>query len=227
MPEIIDARHLDVRFGQKNALRRLNLQIEDRGHVIGLFGQNGAGKSTLLRSICGVINRFDGTIAARPPSVAYLPDAAFLYPWLTVSACIELGAALWDDFDPDVARMVFDELGLAHDLRVRQASKGMSEQIHLGLVLARRCQMYVLDEPLAAVDPFTRDRLIEMIRRRRSPGSTVVISTHLVAGLESLFDEAVVVHNGTVVLHQDTVGLAHGELENCVKAVIAADALAH
>lgn len=227
MPDLLTIQGLSVRFGRRSAVDNLSLTIEDRGHVVGLFGQNGAGKSTLIRAVCGVINRYRGVISHHGSSVAYLPDAQFLYGHLRLDQCIALARQLWSDFDADVARRIFAELGLPDDLRVRQASKGMSEQIHLSLVLSRRCQLYVFDEPLAAVDPWTRDRLVQLIGEHRLPGSTVLISTHLVAGLEGLFDEAIVVDGGQLVFHEDVNAIAaRGGLEARVKEVISAGALA-
>lgn len=180
-----------------------------------------------MRAICGIINRYSGSIRYDGRTIAHLPDAPILYGHLRLAECIDLAQELWSDFDPAVARTVFQDLGLDLDLRLRQASKGMSEQIHLGLVLSRRTQLYVLDEPLAAVDPYTRDRLLHLIATHRQDGSTVIISTHLIAGLESLFDEALVIHDGRLVLHEAVDDIAaRGGLETRIKEVIAADALA-
>jgi ABC-2 type transport system ATP-binding protein len=227
LPDLVSTRRLTVRFGRRTAIRDLSLTVADRGHVIGLFGQNGAGKTTLIRSLCGVINRYRGSIDRDFDEVAYLPDAPFLYGHLRLDQCVSLAQRLWSDFDADVARSIFTELEFPDGLRISQASKGMSEQIHLGLVLSRRCRLYVFDEPLAAVDPWTRDRLVRLIEQYRFPGSTAIISTHLVAGLEGLFDEAIVVHDGALVLHEDVDAIAErGGLETRIKEVIAADALA-
>lgn len=227
MANIIELENLSVRFGRRPALDDLTLDVADRGNVVGLFGQNGAGKTTLMRVLSGIINRYSGRVGIEG-SVGYLPDAPFLYGFLTVQQCLELGASLFDDFDRETAIQIVDELGLSPKLRVRAASKGMSEQLHLALVLARRCRLYVFDEPLAAVNPVTRDKLIGMIRRYRMPGSTVVLSTHLIAGLEELFDEAVVVHEGKAVLHDDVSQIMQsGGLEAAVKEVIAGHAVAY
>lgn len=224
MTYALQCEELGVRFGRKTALDQLNLAIEDRGRIIGLFGQNGAGKSTLMRVICGLIARYSGTMERTPGGVGYLPDAPFLYGFLRLEECIRTAEALFDDFDTDIARMVFKELGLPLTTKVNEASKGMGEQIHLGLILARRCSLYVFDEPLAAVDPLTRDKLIALIRHYRAPGSTAIISTHLIGGLEELFDEAIVIHDGRMVLHDEVEDItAFGGLEIRVKEVIRGD----
>ena len=217
---------LTVRFGKKTVLDSIDLTIEDRGRVVGLFGQNGAGKSTLMRVICGLVGRYSGTMERAAGDVGYLPDTPFLYGFMRLEECIRTAQALFDDFDASVARAVFEELRLSLTTKIREASKGMSEQIHLGLILARRCPLYVFDEPLAAVDPLTRETLIALIRQFRAPGSTVIISTHLIGGLEELFDEAVVIHDGRIVLHDDVDDItSFGGLEHRVKEAIRADAV--
>lgn len=228
MTHALQCKKLSVRFGRRKALDRLDLVIEDQGRIVGLFGQNGAGKSTLMRVMCGLIGRYQGTVQTSPGNVAYLPDAPFLYSFLRLDECIRTAKDLFEDFDPSIARAIFEDLGLPLSMKVREASKGMGEQIHLGLILARRCQLYVFDEPLAAVDPFTRDKLIDLIRRHRMDGSTVIISTHLIGGLEELFDEAIVIHDGRLVLHENVRDIAAiGGLESRVKEVIRADAVGH
>jgi len=221
MLELVSTTAVSVRFGSRVALDSIDLQIPADGSIIGLFGRNGAGKSTLIRVICGLINRHDGSVHTNG-DIAYLPDRPMWYPWLRLSACIELGAQLWPDFDVARAHTLLATLGLDERSRVRELSKGMSEQVHIAFTLARRCSLYVFDEPLAAVDPLTRDRVIELIQRERQPGSTVLISTHLIAGLEALFDTVLVVDAGRVLLNAPVDVLASpGSLEAQIKEVLA------
>ncbi|NQX11431.1 ABC transporter ATP-binding protein [Microbacteriaceae bacterium VKM Ac-2855] len=226
MTNALECTDLTVKFGRKVALDHLSVALEDRGNVVGLFGQNGAGKSTLMRVVCGLIGRYTGSMQRPSGAVAYLPDTSFLYGFLRLDQCIQTAAALFDDFDVDIAGDIFQELGLPLSTKVSETSRGMGEQIHLGLILARRCNLYVFDEPLAAVDPYTRDKLIALIRQCRMPGSTAIISTHLINGLEELFDEAVVIQDGRLVLHEDVADItAFGGLELRVKGVIRADVM--
>jgi len=222
VPDVLTVDHLTVRLGRRTALDDVTLRLADQGSVVGLFGQNGAGKSTLLRTVAGIVGRYGGTVTAPPGGVAFLPDAPFLYPRLRLDASVRLAADLWDDLDVSHAVRTLEGLGLEPDLLVAEASKGMLEQVHLALVLARRRHLTLLDEPLAAVDPLTRDRLIGLLRTEREPGSTVLVSTHLVSGLEDLFDEVVVVHDGRLVLHDDVRTVSRlGGLEQRVKEVLA------
>lgn len=225
MSPVLEVAHLTVRLGGRPVLDDLSFSLADRGRVVGLFGQNGAGKTTLIRTVCGVINVFDGRVTPRGPAVGYLPDEPHLYRDLPLRTLVALCARVFGDVDTALASRMLAELGLDEGLRIREASRGMTEQIHLALTLARRCGLYVLDEPLAAVDPLTRDRLLDMVRRHRAPGSTVLVSTHLIAGLEELFDEVVVLHDGRLVLQDEVSDLAAaGGLERRFKEVVSAAA---
>ena len=165
-----------------------------------MFGPNGAGKSTMMRVITGMIGRHSGSRTGPPPrQVAYLPDRPYLYDWLTVRRCVELMDARHPDFEPHKAHEMLEELGLDTGATVGSCSKGMSEQVHVALTLSRSPALYVLDEPLASVDPLTRARLLDMIRRYRAPDAPMLISTHLLQGVGALFDDVLVIDSGHVV----------------------------
>jgi ABC superfamily ATP binding cassette transporter, ABC protein len=101
---------------------------------------------------------------------------------------------------------------------VGDLSKGMEEQLNLGMALARRSSVYLFDEPLAAVDPVTRDRMLDLIEQHKPDNALVIISTHLIAGLESLFDECVVLHDGRVLLRLRVSDMPEGRgLEERIK----------
>ncbi len=220
---ILTVEHLTVKYGRHLALNDVSFELLDRGSVVGLFGQNGAGKTTLLRVIAGLINRFQGVVSPRGSAVGYLPDEPFLYREMRISDVVRTCDSLFEDFDSDIATSILRELRLPQSIKVASASKGMSEQVHLAMLLSRRCRLYVFDEPLAAVDPLTRDQLLTMIHEYRTPGSTVLISTHLIGGLENVFDEALVVHQGSLVLQDEVPNIvARGGLEQRFKEVVSA-----
>jgi ABC-2 type transport system ATP-binding protein len=201
---------LNLKLGRSQILKRITLSIGAEQGVIGLFGPNGAGKTSLMRCMAGLINSYDG--ALRWPegrSIAFQPDGPILPKFATLTDCLDLYGTLFGDFDPHAARQMLAELGLPLDMTVAECSKGMSEQLHIALLLARRSRLYVLDEPLASVDPLTRDVLADMIRTRRAAGSTVLISTHLLSDAADLFDEVIVMHQGSIVLTGRVDELTH------------------
>ncbi|HEY0188320.1 MAG TPA: ATP-binding cassette domain-containing protein [Cellulomonas sp.] len=148
---------LRVRLGRRTVLDGVDLHLRPTGQVVGLFGPNGAGKTTLMRCVVGLLERYRGRLDPPDGGVAYLSDHPYLYPFLRVEQCEALFRSRYPDYSPDRAEQMFARLGLDRARRVGDLSKGMSEQAHIALTFARQVPLYVLDEPLAAVDPCTRD----------------------------------------------------------------------
>ncbi len=193
--------HLSVTLGRRQVLDDVSFATAARGQVVGLFGANGAGKSTLMRCLVGLIGRCSGTITLPAGPVSYMPDRPYLYGFLRVSECLDLFASRYRDFSVARADDIVDRLGIDRTRRVNELSKGMSEQLHLALTFSRAASLYVLDEPLAAVDPYTRDVLLGIIQEVRGDGSVTVISTHIIDEVEQLFDEVVMISDGRLLLH--------------------------
>jgi len=216
---LLEVDRLTVRRSRKPILHSITLSLDANAGIVGLFGENGAGKTTLLQAAAGLITHQEGSIRASDGRVpVLLPDRPYLYDFLRVGECPQVLAGYFSDFAADIAEDIIAELDLKSSKRVGQLSKGMAEQLSLGMMLARRARVYLFDEPLAAVDPVTRDTLLELIRRYRPRDSVMVISTHLIAGLESLFDEFVILHQGRILLHEKTDALrAKDTLEDTVK----------
>lgn len=222
MADLLTLDRLVVRRGRKFSLAPTSLTLTEESGIVGLFGQNGAGKTTLLKAVAGMVDHHEGDIRTRNGRVpAFLPDRPYLYEFLRVDETPRLLARYYDDYSVEIADEIIDDLGLDRSKRVGHLSKGMSEQLSLGLMLARRAEVYLFDEPLAAVDPVTRDVVLSLIQRHRPEGSAVVISTHLIAGLESLFDEFAILHEGRLLLHEpvDTL-MRDGGLEETFKKVV-------
>jgi ABC-2 type transport system ATP-binding protein len=115
---------------------------------------------------------------------------------------IELFRARYPDFRASVAEAILDVLALSRKVRVGECSKGMSEQLHIALTIARAPDLYLFDEPLASIDPATRIRVIDIIREHRSGSATLLISTHLIDSVSSLFDDIVIIDRGRILLDQ-------------------------
>lgn len=218
MTAILELEDLVVSRGRTFRLAPLTARF-DRPDVVGLFGHNGAGKTTLLKALAGLLPIRSGCARVRgsaPPTL--LPDSPFLYTFLRVGSVPDVLGDYFEDFDRDRARSIIDSLSLDTSKKVGDLSKGMEEQLNLGMTLARRSSVYLLDEPLAAVDPVTRDRMLDLIRQHKPADALLVVSTHLIAGLEPLFDECVVLHDGRMLLRVRTSETASGkDLESRVK----------
>lgn len=204
---ILECSGLSKSYGRNAALDGLELKIQ-RGRIVGLLGRNGAGKTTLMKLIVSLLRNYEGTLLVdgkRPgvetkKIVSYLPDHEFLYPWMTVEESVSFFGHAFPDFREDKARNMIGALSLNVKDKVKSLSKGMKEQLSLSLAFAREAKLYVLDEPLAAVDPSTRDKIMRIILNHFTGDSTILVSTHLIQGVEPLFTDIAIVDEGRVQL---------------------------
>ena len=211
MSEILRCENLYKDYGKKPALSDISLTIES-GKIIGLLGPNGAGKTTLIKLINGLLTPSSGHLyieSEEPgkktkPKVSYLPDVNYLNNWMTVEQIVAMFTDFYEDFRPDLAYEMIQRLGIDKKERLKNLSKGNKEKVCLILVMSRNAKLYVLDEPIAGVDPATRDYIISTIINNYNPEASVLISTHLIADIESVLDEVIFIKDGRIVL-QDTV----------------------
>lgn len=211
MGEILRCDNLCKDFGATRALDRLCLSVGS-GKIIGLLGPNGAGKTTLIKIVNGLLQPTFGEVlidGKRPgvetkPLVSYLPDVNYLNNWMTVEQIVFMFADFYADFRADLAFEMVKRLGINRMQRLKSLSKGNKEKVCLILVMSRNAKLYILDEPIAGVDPATRDYIISTIINNYNPEASVLISTHLISDIESILDEVIFIQNGRVVL-QDTV----------------------
>lgn len=202
---------LTKRYGSKPALSGVNLQL-GRGRIVGLLGPNGSGKTTLIKILCGLLQPTDGTVLidGQPVCpytksiVSYLPDRMYFADWMTAADLFDLFADFYADFDHDKAQAMCVSLGVTPGDRLKTMSKGTKEKVQLVLVMARKAQLYLLDEPIAGVDPAARDFILGTILTNYNEHGTVMISTHLISDIEKVLDEAIFLKDGQIVLH-DTV----------------------
>ena len=209
MSVLLKCDNLSKRYGDVLALNSINLTIES-GRIIGLLGPNGSGKTTLIKLINGLLMPTSGTILVggyKPDTeskkiVSYLPDNNFLPEWMTVNQIVELFVDFYADFRPELAYEMLRSLGISVKSKMKSLSKGNKEKICLILAMSRNALFYVLDEPIAAVDPATRDYVIATIINNYNPEASVLISTHLIADIESVLDEAIFLNKGEIILHK-------------------------
>lgn len=208
MSEILRCVGLTKNYGGLRALDNLSLSIES-GRIIGLLGPNGAGKTTLIKMINGLLQPTSGTITVNGLApctttkqlVSYLPDVSYLNNWMTVEQIVDMFTDFYADFRPQLAYEMISRLGIDRKLRLKTLSKGNKEKVCLILVMSRNAMLYVLDEPIAGVDPATRDYIISTIINNYNPAASVLISTHLISDIESVLDEVIFIQNGMITLH--------------------------
>lgn len=209
MSEILKCQSLTKRYGRIVALNQVDLTVES-GKIVGVLGPNGSGKTTLIKLINGLLVPDGGTITigGKKPGtgtkkiVAYLPDNNYLNLNMTADATMDLFCDFFEDFDREAAERMFMELGINTGVKLKTLSKGNKEKVSLILTMSRRALLYVLDEPIAGVDPATRDYIISTILNNYNKEASVLISTHIISDIESALDEVIFIKQGNLVLHK-------------------------
>lgn len=207
MANIIEIRGLSKNYMRTKALDNIDLKIE-KGKVVGILGPNGSGKTTLIKILAGLLRPSKGQVlidGSRPgvytkSVVSYLPDRNFLYKWMRVEDAINFYRDFYDDFQIDKAYELLDFMKLDRNMKVDALSKGMTEKLNLLLVLSRKAKVYILDEPIAGVDPVARDQILDAIINNYNAESTMIITTHLVRDIENIFDEVIFLKEGRIEL---------------------------
>ena len=207
MTATFECRGLSKRFGATQALEDVNISIAP-GRVVGLLGPNGSGKTTLIKLANGLLTPTGGEllINGQKPGkttraqVSYLPDRPCLPEWMSAEKLLNMFSDFYADFQPDKAREMLEKLGIDPKQKIKQMSKGTREKVQLILVMSRKAELYLLDEPIGGVDPATRDYILETIIRNYNPSASVVISTHLIADVEQVLDDVIFINHGRIVL---------------------------
>lgn len=207
MSNILEAKNLCKTYGKKPALNDFNLTLP-QGRVLGLLGPNGSGKTTFIKILTGLLTASKGSILidGHNPGVhtkslvSYLPDKDYLYKWMKISDAINLFNDFYKDFDKVKANELLEFMKLERDMSVKALSKGMKEKLNLALVLSRKSKIYVLDEPIAGVDPVTREKILDAIINNYSEDSSMIITTHLVRDIERVFDHVAFISEGNIIL---------------------------
>lgn len=195
-------------FGAKRALSGIDLEV-GRGKIVGLLGPNGSGKTTLIKILNGLLRPTSGValIDGHAPGVetkshvSYLPDRMYFADWMKAADLMDLFSDFYADFDRQKAAEMFSALGIRPMERIKTMSKGTKEKVQLVLVMSRQAELYLLDEPIAGVDPAARDFILNTILTNYNENGTVLISTHLIADIERVLDEVIFLQNGQIVRH--------------------------
>ena len=196
MSYVMTTHHLSKKYGTKLALQDLNLQLP-AGKIIGLLGPNGSGKTTLLKLAAGLLTPTQGHIEIdgkhvgqeTKAVVSYLPDRTYLRNNQRIVDQLDFFQDFYPDFDIELARKMLSDLSIDPSAQMKSLSKGTKEKVQLVMVMSRRAKLYLLDEPIAGVDPAARDYILSTIIRNYDQDATILITTHLIHDVENVLDE--------------------------------------
>lgn len=195
-------------YGKTLAVNNLNLIIP-RGKIIGLLGPNGSGKTTLIKMMNGLLTPTAGSImingmAPGPETkarIAYLPERTYLQSGMKVCDLVEYFEDFYQDFDKNRAFAMLSSLNIPFTAQLKTLSKGTKEKVQLILVMSRRADLFILDEPIAGVDPAARDYILNTIITNYNENASILLSTHLISDIENILDEVIFIRNGQVITH--------------------------
>lgn len=211
MNSILQCSHITKKFGSFTALDDVSFTIEP-GRIVGLLGPNGSGKSTFIKLATGLLTPSAGSISIcglpvgveTKKRVSYLPDKNYLNDGLRIDQILDYFHDFYDNFDLNKAYEMLQRLNINPKSRLKTLSKGTKEKVQLILVMSRDADLFVLDEPIAGVDPAARDYILKTIISNYNENATVLLSTHLISDIENILDEVIFIREGNLVL-QTTV----------------------
>jgi ABC-2 type transport system ATP-binding protein len=221
MSELVEIVGLTKAYDAKHiAVNNISLKLP-RGRIIGLLGPNGSGKTTLIKLLNGLLTPTQGSIRINgcevgeqtKAHVAYLPDRTYLSGNRKISEILDFFCDFYADFSKEKALEMLKSLNIEPSVKLKTLSKGNREKVQLILVMSRNADLYVLDEPIAGVDPAARDYILRTIINNYNPEATVIISTHLIGDIEQVLDEVIFMRYGHLVLYTsvDNIREQHGK----------------
>jgi len=199
-------------------LKGLSLQIP-AGRIVGLLGPNGCGKSTFIKLVSGLLQPDSGDIRVcgnqvgekSKALISYLPERTYFGPSMRVSEIIDYFADFYGDFNKDKAYKLLADLRIDPTARLKTLSKGTKEKVQLVLVMSREAKLYLLDEPIAGVDPAAREYILSTIVSNYNPEATIIITTHLITDVEQVLDDFIFLNFGGEILMQGNAEEARNE----------------
>ncbi len=216
---ILECKDLNKAY-KKNfpVLYNFNISIPS-GRIIGLLGPNGCGKSTLMKLIAGLLQADSGeiTVDGNPVGekskalISYLPERTYFNSAMRVEELVDFFENFYSDFDTAKAYKLLADLAIDPKANLKSLSKGTKEKVQLILVMSRNAKLYLLDEPIAGVDPAAREYILNTIVSNYNPDATIIITTHLITDVEQVLDDFVFLSFGGRILRAGNAEEARNE----------------
>ena len=193
-----------------------SLEIKE-GCITGLIGQNGAGKSTTFKALLGLISMDGGNISIFGKDIhditdqdkedigVVLSDSGFS-GYLTIQDILPILRNLYKRFDETLFLKQVHRFQLPLDKKIKDFSTGMKAKLKVLVACTHNARLLILDEPTAGLDVIARDELLEILREYMEADETrsILISSHISSDLESLCDDIYMIHEGKIIMHEDT-----------------------
>ena len=204
---VLEIKNVHKKYLSHSVLEGVGFSIP-RGKIVGLLGPNGCGKTTILKLISGLLQLDEGEIRINgicpgqqtKSMISYLPERSYLNDWMKISDILNLFPDFYADFDRERAEQMLTDLKISKEEKLKTMSKGTKEKVQLILVMSRRASLYLLDEPIGGVDPATREYILHTILKNFDENSSILITTHLIQDVETIFDQVLFLNQGKIVI---------------------------
>lgn len=211
---MVKADSLIKQYGKFNL--DVSLEVPD-GYITGLVGKNGAGKSTTIKLILGLIKPDAGSVTVFGKNANELTgkdkqrlgvtlSCAGFSDYLNMKDVTKILRKMYTEFDEECFKSSCVSMNIPADKKLKDFSTGMRAKLRMLIALSHRAELLVLDEPTAGLDVDARNRLLDMLRDylEKNPSSSILITSHISGDLEGLCDDIYMLHDGRIVLHEDT-----------------------
>lgn len=207
---IMKTHSLSKGYFEKKALENVNLEFE-LGKVYALLGPNGSGKSTFMKIAAGILKPTFGEISVDGEKigikskelVSYMPTEKYLYKWMKIKQVKEFFVDFYKNFNSKKFDEILKEMELDEEMKVSSLSTGMYNRLKIALSLSRDAKIYMFDEPLTGIDMISREKIIQSIIHSIDESRTFIIAEHFLQEIEKIFDEAIFISGGKVILKQE------------------------
>ena len=204
---VLEIKNVHKKYLSHSVLEGVGFSIP-RGKIVGLLGPNGCGKTTILKLISGLLQLDEGEIRINgicpgqqtKSMISYLPERSYLNDWMKISDILNLFSDFYADFDRERAEQMLTDLKISKEEKLKTMRKGTKEKVQLILVMSRRASLYLLDEPIGGVDPATREYILHTILKNFDENSSILITTHLIQDVETIFDQVLFLNQGKIVI---------------------------
>lgn len=226
---VLDVRGLRKNYGSFRALKGVDLSV-GRGEVHGFLGPNGAGKSTTIRVLLGLLKADGGTVRLLGGDpwrdvvdlhrrLAYVPGDVSLWPTMTGGEAIDLLGSLRGGLNERRRAELLERFELDPTKRGRQYSKGNRQKVAIVAALASDVELLVLDEPTSGLDPLMENVFQEVVAETRERGTTILLSSHILAEVEALADRLSIIRDGRIV-QAGTLAQMRGQVRTTIHATL-------
>lgn len=204
---LVECNNVVKKYMNKTAVNQITLDL-NLGKIYALLGPNGSGKTTLMKMIAGLVKPTEGTITFQgypigvesKKRVAYMSTEPFFYNYMTVEDVGKYYKDFFEDFDEKRYDELINRMELSKKDKAKSLSSGLAAKLKIAATLARKAELYMLDEPLNGIDIIAREKILTTILEDAREDATILLSSHLVDELEKIIDHAIFIKDGSIAL---------------------------